>query len=131
MRILAWHVHGSWMTSFVSGRHDYVIPLTPDRDADGRGRALTWDWPARAREVPVADLRDEPFDVAVLQRPHEAELLEQWTCLRAGSPPSAIAPAGSRPRRRGGRACGPVWTYLPSTSSTTLRRELRWAPGTR
>ena len=84
MRILTWHVHGSWMTSFVSGRHDYVIPLTPDRDADGRGRAQTWDWPAHAREVPVADLRDEPFDVAVLQRPHEAELLEQWTGVRAG-----------------------------------------------
>ena len=84
MRILTWHVHGSWMTSFVSGRHDYVIPLTPDRDADGRGRAQTWDWPAHAREVPVADLRDEPFDVAVLQRPHEAELLEQWTGVRVG-----------------------------------------------
>ena len=84
MRILAWHVHGSWMTSFVAGRHDYVIPLTPGRDADGRGRAQTWDWPARAREVPVPDLRDEPFDVAVLQRPHEAELLEQWTGLRVG-----------------------------------------------
>jgi len=84
MRILTWHVHGSWMTSFVSGRHDYVIPLTPDRDADGRGRAQTWDWPAQAREVPVADLRDEPLDVAVLQRPHEAELLEQWTGVRAG-----------------------------------------------
>jgi hypothetical protein len=84
MRILVWHVHGSWMTSFVAGHHDYVIPLTPDRDADGRGRAQTWDWPARAREVPVAELREEPFDVVVLQRPHEAELVEQWTGRRVG-----------------------------------------------
>jgi hypothetical protein len=84
MRILAWHVHGSWMTSFVSGDHDYVIPMTPDRDPDGRGRAQTWDWPTRAREVAVADLRDEPFDVVVLQRPHEARLVEEWTGRRVG-----------------------------------------------
>jgi hypothetical protein len=84
MRILAWHVHGSWMTSFVSGDHDYLIPRTPDRDDDGRGRARTWAWPLRAREVAVHDLRSEPLDVVVLQRPHEAELVERWTGLRVG-----------------------------------------------
>ncbi len=84
MRILVWHVHGSWMTSFVSGNHEYVIPVTPDRDADGLGRARTWDWPAQAREVSVPDLRDESFDVVVLQRAHEARLVEQWTGRRVG-----------------------------------------------
>jgi len=31
MRILLWHVHGSWTTSFVQGGHDYLLPLTPGR----------------------------------------------------------------------------------------------------
>ena len=31
MRVLAWHVHGSWMTSFVQGPHDYVVPLDDER----------------------------------------------------------------------------------------------------
>lgn len=84
MRVLAWHVHGSWMTSFVQGAHDYVVPVDADRSPDGLGRARTWDWPERAREVPVARLRDEPVDVVVLQRPREIELLEAWTGLRAG-----------------------------------------------
>ena len=51
MRVLVWHVHGSWMTSFVQGGHDYYVPVTPDRGPDGLGRAQTWDWPANVREV--------------------------------------------------------------------------------
>jgi glycosyltransferase involved in cell wall biosynthesis len=84
MRILLWHVHGSWTTSFVQGEHEYLLPCTPDRDADGRGRARTWDWPASAHDVPTGDLRDTDFDVVVLQRPHELELAERWTGRRPG-----------------------------------------------
>jgi len=84
MRVLIWHVHGSWSTAFVQGAHEYLLPLVADRGPDGRGRAQTWDWPEQAREVPVEALRDSPFDVVVLQRPHELELLQEWTGLRAG-----------------------------------------------
>lgn len=78
MRILLWHVHGSWTTAFVRGRHDYVIPLVPGRGPDGRGRAATYDWPAAAREVPWDRLSDEPIDLVVYQRPHELELARDW-----------------------------------------------------
>lgn len=84
MRILLWHVHGSWTTSFVQGGHDYLLPVTPGRDPDGLGRARTWDWPASAREVPVADLRADEVDLVVLQRPHEVELVERWLGRRPG-----------------------------------------------
>ena len=79
MRILLWHVHGSWTTAFVQGAHDYVLPVSHDRGPDGLGRARTWDWPASVREVPVADLPDADFDVVVLQRPSEPDLVQQWT----------------------------------------------------
>lgn len=84
MRILIWHVHGSWATAFLQGGHDYLLPVVPDRGPDGRGRADTWTWPERAREVTPARLREEGCDVVVLQRPHELALLEEWTGLRAG-----------------------------------------------
>lgn len=90
MRVLAWHVHGSWMTSFVQGAHDYVVPVDADRSPDGLGRARTWDWPATVREVPIARLRDEPVDVVVLQRPRELDLLREWTGLRAGTDVPAV-----------------------------------------
>jgi glycosyltransferase involved in cell wall biosynthesis len=84
MRILLWHVHGSWTTSFVQGAHDYLLPVLPDRAPDGRGRARTWDWPPSAVEVPVEDLPDLDVDVVVLQRPHEIDLAERWTGRRPG-----------------------------------------------
>jgi hypothetical protein len=78
MRILLWHVHGSWATAFVQGRHDYLLPVTPGRGPDGAGRAQTWQWPAAAREIAPADLAREPVDLVVLQRPREVELAERW-----------------------------------------------------
>jgi hypothetical protein len=90
MRILLWHVHGSWTTSFVQGGHDYLLPVTPERDADGLGRARTWDWPASVREVAVAELRDCDVDLVVLQRPHEVELAERWLGRRPGRDVPAV-----------------------------------------
>jgi hypothetical protein len=80
MRVLLWHVHGAWTTAFVHGAHDYVVPLLPDRGPDGVGIARTYDWPAeRVTELPPAALREEDFDVVVLQRPHElAHLAADW-----------------------------------------------------
>lgn len=89
MKILLWHVHGSWTTAFVQGRHDYVVPVLPGRGADGVGRARTWDWPASVRECTPAELREEDFDLVVLQRPHELELVRQWT----GRTPGTVLPA--------------------------------------
>jgi glycosyltransferase involved in cell wall biosynthesis len=79
MKILLWHVHGSWTTAFVQGRHEYLLPVLPDRGSDGLGRACTWDWPATAVERTPAQLATEDIDLVVLQRPHESELVRQWT----------------------------------------------------
>jgi glycosyltransferase involved in cell wall biosynthesis len=98
------------MTSFVSGGHDYVLPVTPDRDADGRGRADTWDWPASAREVPVERLGEEQVDVVVLQRPHEAELLEHWTGWRLGRDVPAVYVEHNAPTEHAVRSRHPVTT---------------------
>ncbi|MEU7878107.1 glycosyltransferase [Microbispora bryophytorum] len=78
MKIMVWHVHGSWTTSFVHGRHDYLVPLTPGRGPDGRGRADTYPWPGTVREVPYDRLAGEDVDVVVYQRPHELGLAREW-----------------------------------------------------
>ncbi len=82
MRILIWHVHGSWTTSFVQGRHTYLIPLVADRGPEGRGRAQTWDWPSKAVEVPLVDLAATDIDVVVLQRPIDHVLAARWLAGR-------------------------------------------------
>ncbi|QFZ18073.1 glycosyltransferase [Saccharothrix syringae] len=62
MKILLWHVHGSWTNAFVRGGHEYLLPGPPEGiGLSGR------DWP-NAREV---DLSEVDADVAVIQRPEE------------------------------------------------------------
>ena len=90
MKILIWHVHGSWLTSFVAGPDQYRLPVIAGRGPDGRGRARTWTWPPSAAEVAPARLAADGFDVAVLQRPHEIDLLRRWTGLRAGTDVPAV-----------------------------------------
>ncbi len=79
MRILAWHVHAAWMTSFVQGPHEYYVPVLPDRGHDGMGRALTYSWPESVREITPEELRTADFDIVVVQRPRELELFQRWT----------------------------------------------------
>jgi glycosyltransferase involved in cell wall biosynthesis len=98
VRVLLWHVHGSWATAFVQGAHDYVVPVLPDRGPDGRGRARTWDWPASVVELPPDRLAGSRPDVVLLQRPGEARLLQEWTGLRAGVDVPAVYVEHDTPR---------------------------------
>lgn len=79
MRVLLWHVHGSYTTALVQGPHTYLLPVVPGRGEDGRGRARTWDWPPSAVEVDEATCAATDVDAVVLQRPRELEgLAERW-----------------------------------------------------
>jgi hypothetical protein len=101
MRILLWHVHGSWTTAFVQGPHTYLVPVLPGRGPDGRGRAQTWDWPVSVIEVSPAEARRADIDVVVMQRPEELDgMVQAWTGRRPGADVPAVylehnAPDGS------------------------------------
>ena len=98
MRILIWHLHGSWTTSFVQGSHEYLIPVLPDRGPFGLGRARTWDWPPSVIEVTPQQLRGEPVDVLVA------------AAARRAGPGGRLAGPDARPR-----------PARPCTWSTTRR----------
>jgi hypothetical protein len=105
MRVLLWHVHGTWTTAFVQGRHTCLLPVTPDRGPYGLGRARTWDWPRTAIEVTPERLRDETVDVVILQRPDEEELARRWLGRRPGADVPAVyvehnTPGGDVPLTR-------------------------------
>ncbi|MFC8427583.1 glycosyltransferase [Streptomyces sp. NPDC057253] len=90
MNILVWHVHGSWLTTFVQGPHSCLVPVTEDRGPDGLGRARTWQWPDSVREMTPDQLRAADIDLMVLQRPHEIELAHRWTGRRPGADVPAV-----------------------------------------
>jgi hypothetical protein len=105
--VLHWHVHGSWSTAFVQGRHTYLLPVLPERGPWGGGRPAAWDWPASAVEATPATLREraDEIDLVVLQRPEEIELTERWTGRRPGVDLPAVwvehnTPRGDAPATR-------------------------------
>jgi hypothetical protein len=105
MRILLWHVHGSWTTAFVQGKHTYLFPVDEARGPDGLGRARTWDWPASAIEVPLGWLAEAGPDLVILQRPHEFALFHHITGLIPGVDIPAVylehnTPEGAVPETR-------------------------------
>jgi hypothetical protein len=101
MRILVWHVHGSWTTSFVQGPHEYLVPVVPGRGPDGRGRARTWTWPDSVVEVAPEALADIDVDVVVLQRTEELSgLAERWLRRRPGRNVPAVFVEHNAPQGR-------------------------------
>jgi glycosyltransferase involved in cell wall biosynthesis len=100
MKILAWHVHGSWMTAFVQGKHEYLVPVVPDRGPDGRGRADTWTWPHSARERSAEQLAGDRPDFIILQRPHEYDLATAWLGVRPGVDVPAVYLEHNSPQGR-------------------------------
>jgi hypothetical protein len=73
LRVLLWHVHGSWTDAFVRGRHDYLLPVSPEGPPWGLGKAGR-NWPS-VTEVPLDRLAEAEPDVVVLQRPEELDLI--------------------------------------------------------
>jgi glycosyltransferase involved in cell wall biosynthesis len=100
MRILLWHVHGSWTTSLLQGPHTYLLPVLPDRGPDGRGRADTWDWPESAIELSPEQLAGTEVDLVILQRPRDLELCERWLGRRPGRDVAAVYVEHNAPQGR-------------------------------
>jgi glycosyltransferase involved in cell wall biosynthesis len=91
VRVLLWHVHGSYTTALVQGGHDYLVPTLPNRGPWGLGRARTWQWPPSVVEVAPAQAAGADVDVVVLQRPEELDhLAEAWL---GGRRPGVDVPA--------------------------------------
>jgi hypothetical protein len=108
MRLLLWHVHGSWTTAFVQGEHEYFVPVLPDRGPYGRGRARTWRWPASVQEVTPAQMRELELDAVLLQRPRELPLAEEWLARKPGRDVPTIYVEHNAPQGRIGEMRHPI-----------------------
>lgn len=97
MKLLVWHVHGSWTTAFVQGEHTYLLPTVDDRGPWGRGRCGR-PWPDSAVEVPPDELREADIDAVVLQRPEEIDLTVEWLGSRPGTDLPAVYVEHNTPR---------------------------------
>lgn len=129
MRVLVWHVHGSWTASLVRGGHTYLLPTVPEGGPWGRGRCGR-DWPDNAREVPADELSDTDVDVVILQRPDELELTRRWLGRRPGVDIPAVYVEHNTPREAVPNTAHPVADRedIPLVHVTHFN-ELMWDSG--
>ena len=96
MRILLWNVHGGYSDAFLSGRHRYLY-LPPDARGDGGPPDLGGRTDVDVAVVTPEELRDDPPDVVVLQRPVELGLCQELG-LRPGRNVGAVFLEHNTPR---------------------------------
>lgn len=67
LRILSWHVHGSYLFSLVQAPHEFYLPVKPGRPEGYGGRWGSFPWPANVHEVPAEEVRGLALDCVLFQ----------------------------------------------------------------
>lgn len=67
LRILTWHIHGSYLESLGHLGHEILVPWLPGRPEAYGGRPDNARWPDTIREVPAAEVADLDIDVVLFQ----------------------------------------------------------------
>ena len=67
VRVLTWHVHGSYLWYLSQVPVTWLLPVTAERTNPYGGRGETFDWPDNVVEVPVEDVGDVEVDVVLTQ----------------------------------------------------------------
>lgn len=69
LKILIWHIHGSYLNTLARIDHDWYLPVKPDRGVGYGGRGPSFDLPSYVREVPAEQVRDLDLDLIIYQTP--------------------------------------------------------------
>ena len=79
MRVLTWHVHGSYLQYLAHAPHDFVLPVTGERTPPYHGRGHV-DWPPNLIEVAAEDVSELDVDCVLFQS-HRNWTHDQWELL--------------------------------------------------
>jgi hypothetical protein len=89
LRILTWHVHGSYLWYLTRLPHQFFLPVKPGRPEGYGGRGETFPWPDNVEEVPADEVRRLEVD-CVLTQSHQNWLHDREEIL---SPSQRSLPA--------------------------------------
>lgn len=67
LRILTWHIHGSYLFYLAQTPHEFFLPVRPDRTDGYGGRGGSLPWPDNLHEVPAEDVCRLDFDCVLFQ----------------------------------------------------------------
>jgi len=123
LRVLTWHVHGSYLNYLSRVPVTWLLPVTRERANPYGGRGETFSWPDNVVEVPVEEVPALDLDVQVLACYHAHDAPRLWVSCDHRSPVhSAVARAvkGAGPDRTNG-----LWVRPPGElqANEGLRRD--------
>jgi hypothetical protein len=67
LRVLTWHIHGSYLWYLSHVPVTWLLPVTPERATGYVGRGPTFDWPDNVVEVAKDEVRDLEVDLVLTQ----------------------------------------------------------------
>ena len=74
LKILIWHIHGSYLNTLARLDHDWYVPTKPDRPEGYGGRGPSFDLPAYMREVPAEEVKNLDLDLIIYQTPKNYDI---------------------------------------------------------
>lgn len=67
LRILTWHVHGSYLYYLTRCGHEFYLPVKPDRPEGYGGRLAGFPWGDRVHDIPAEQVQQQEFDCILFQ----------------------------------------------------------------
>jgi len=83
LRVLTWHVHGSYLWYLAQGSYELVLPVKEGRPEGYGGRGGSFPWPDSVVEVPAEDVHRERVDVVLTQSVRNREVDRHEVCSPA------------------------------------------------
>jgi glycosyltransferase involved in cell wall biosynthesis len=80
LKILTWHVHGSYLYYLSHIDHDIYLPVKDGRPEGYGGRTASFPWPGNVHEVAAEDVASGEYDVVLFQS-HQNYLRDQHEIL--------------------------------------------------
>ncbi len=80
LKILTWHVHGSYLYYLVQAPHTFYLPVRPGKPEGYGGRSGSFPWPDNVVDVPFHEVKTLDVDLVLYQSPKNY-LVDQYDIL--------------------------------------------------
>jgi len=80
LKVLTWHVHGSYLYNLVQAPHEFYLPVKPGKPEGYGGRSGHFPWPDNVVDVPAEEVKNGAYDL-ILYQSHKNYLIDQYEIL--------------------------------------------------
>jgi Glycosyl transferases group 1 len=67
LRILTWHVHGSYLHYLTQANHEFYLPVKPNKPEGYGGRSGNFPWGDNVHDIAAEEVRHQQFDCILFQ----------------------------------------------------------------